>query len=63
MKLRVINMAVFGVWATLLFPGVLPVPAAQAASKVYQVGIVLPDDEWASSIVGLKEGMKALGYE
>ena len=33
------------------------------ASKTYRVGIVLPDDEWASSVVGLKEGMKALGYE
>lgn len=33
-----------------------------AASKPYQVGIVLPGDTWVSSIDGLKEGMKKLGY-
>ena len=35
---------------------------AAGAGKPYRVGIVLPDDEWASSVVGLKEGLKALGY-
>ncbi len=35
---------------------------AFSASHPYRVGIVLPGDPWASSIDGLKEGMKALGY-
>jgi ABC-type uncharacterized transport system substrate-binding protein len=32
------------------------------AAKQHRVAIVLPDEEWASSVVGLKEGMTALGY-
>ncbi len=59
MKLKAIKMAVFVAWLTLLLLGALSAPAA---SKVYQIGIVLPGDEWASSIDGLKEGMKKLGY-
>jgi len=34
----------------------------QAAAKPYRMGIVLPGDEWASSVDGLKEAMKAQGY-
>jgi putative ABC transport system substrate-binding protein len=34
----------------------------QAVNATYQIGIILPDDEWASSIDGLKDGMKSLGY-
>lgn len=60
MKLKAIKMTVFVAWVILLLLGVLSAPAA---SKVYQIGIVLPDDEWASSVFGLKEGMKGLGYE
>lgn len=62
MKTRIIQGAVFMALATALWHGDFTATVA-AASKVYQVGIVLPDDEWASSVVGLKEGMKALGYE
>jgi len=36
--------------------------ATSAASKPYRVGIMLPGDQWASSVDGLKEGMKGLGY-
>jgi len=62
MKTRMIQGAVFMTLATALWHGDFTATVA-AASKVYQVGIVLPDNEWASSVVGLKEGMKALGYE
>src|SRR3989304_2620746 len=62
MKTRMIQGAVFMTLATALWHGDFTATVA-AASKVYRVGIVLPDDEWASSIVGRKEGMKALGYE
>ena len=36
-----------------------PVPSG---TKSYRVGIVLPGDEWLSSVEGMKEGMKTLGY-
>lgn len=36
--------------------------SAWAASKPYRVGIMLPGDQWASSVDGFKEGMKRLGY-
>jgi putative ABC transport system substrate-binding protein len=36
--------------------------ATPAASTPYRVGIMLPGDQWASSVDGLKEGMKGLGY-
>ena len=62
MKTRLIKRPVFIALATTLWLGDFTATMA-AASKVYHVGIVLPDDEWASSVVGLKEGMKALGYE
>ena len=35
---------------------------AHAAAKPYRLGIVLPGDEWVSSVDGLKEAMKAQGY-
>lgn len=35
---------------------------AFSASPPYRIGIVLPGDQWESSIDGLKEGMKTLGY-
>ena len=37
----------------------LPAPAA---GEPYRVGIVLPGDQWAAGVDGLKEGMKSLGY-
>ena len=41
----------------------LLVPLASASQgKPYRVGILLPGDQWASSVDGLKEGMKALRY-
>jgi putative ABC transport system substrate-binding protein len=41
----------------------LLVPLASAAQgKPYRVGILLPGDQWASSVDGFKEGMKALRY-
>lgn len=33
-----------------------------AASKTHRIGVVLPGDHWTSSVEGLKEGMKRLGY-
>lgn len=51
---RQIMSAIFGL---LLLP--LPV---HGASKPYRVGIMLPGDQWASSVDGFKEGMKGLGY-
>jgi putative tryptophan/tyrosine transport system substrate-binding protein len=36
--------------------------ATGAGAKPYRVGIVLPGDEWASSVDGVKEGLKAQGY-
>ncbi len=47
-------------WALVLL--ILSPLYAVAANKPYNVGIVLPGDEWASSVDGLKEGMKKLGY-
>lgn len=38
----------------------LPLPL-RAASKPFRIGVMLPGDEWASSVNGLKEGMKGLG--
>jgi putative ABC transport system substrate-binding protein len=38
------------------------VPAALAASKLFRVAIILPGDEWASSVEGLKDGLAALQY-
>jgi putative ABC transport system substrate-binding protein len=37
-------------------------PEAPGASKTFRVAIILPGDEWASSVEGLKEGLKALQY-
>lgn len=39
----------------------LPLPV-RAASRPYRIGIMLPGDQWASSVDGFKEGMKGLGY-
>lgn len=36
--------------------------ASSAEGKPYRVGIMLPGDQWASSVEGFKEGMKRLGY-
>jgi putative ABC transport system substrate-binding protein len=36
--------------------------ASSAEGKPYRVGVVLPGDTWASSVEGLKEGMKGIGY-
>ncbi|MGH7774349.1 MAG: ABC transporter substrate-binding protein [Candidatus Binatia bacterium] len=47
--------------ALFLFLFMLPL-TSWAASKPYRVGIVLPGDEWLSSVEGFKEGMKGLGY-
>ena len=52
-------------WTALgfaLFVGLLCCSSVFAASKIYRVGIVLPDDEWSSSVTGLKDGLKSLGY-
>jgi putative ABC transport system substrate-binding protein len=38
-------------------------PAARAAGpKPYRVAVLLPGDQWASGVEGLKAGMEALGY-
>lgn len=47
--------------AVFLFLFLTPL-SSLAASKPQRVGIVLPDDEWLSSVEGFKEGMKGLGY-
>jgi putative ABC transport system substrate-binding protein len=39
----------------------LPIAAASGA-KPYRIGIVLPGDQWAGAVDGLKEGMRGLGY-
>lgn len=36
--------------------------SAGADTRPYRVGIVLPGDQWTSSIEGFKEGMRELGY-
>jgi putative ABC transport system substrate-binding protein len=36
--------------------------AVSAEGKPYRIGVVLPGDTWASSVEGLKEGMKGLRY-
>lgn len=36
--------------------------ASVVAGKVYRIGVVLPGDHWISSVDGLKEGLKPLGY-
>lgn len=38
------------------------VTLATAAAKPPRIGVVLPGDEWASGVDGLRDGMKALGY-
>lgn len=45
--------------AAIAFPGSVAVAAGE---KVHRIGVVLPGDHWVSSIDGLKEGMKQLGY-
>jgi ABC-type uncharacterized transport system substrate-binding protein len=37
-------------------------PTALAAAKPFRVAILLPGDEWASAVEGLKDGLKALQY-
>lgn len=49
------------IFIAFLFFLLMPL-SASAASKPYRIGIMLPGDEWASSVDGLKEGMKGLGY-
>lgn len=36
--------------------------SAGADTRPYRVGIVLPGDQWTSSIEGFKEGMREIGY-
>lgn len=47
-------------WVALLTAAPMG-PGAEAAGP-FRVGIVLPGDQWASGVEGLKEGMRALGY-
>lgn len=47
--------------AFLLALLLIPIAAA-AGEKPYRIGIILPGDQWASGVDGLKEGMRALGY-
>jgi len=51
-----------GVVALLLVLFLIPMVAATAANKPYRIGIVLPGDQWASGIDGLKDGMQGLGF-
>ena len=41
---------------------ILSVALPASAARPYRVGIMLPGDEWLSSVDGFKEGMKELGY-
>jgi putative tryptophan/tyrosine transport system substrate-binding protein len=45
-----------------MFTLFLSVASAFAMDKSYRVAILLPGDEWVSSVDGLKEGMSALRY-
>jgi putative ABC transport system substrate-binding protein len=45
----------------ILLAGIGCTNLALAAGKPYRVAILLPNDEWASSMDGLKEGLKSLG--
>jgi putative ABC transport system substrate-binding protein len=45
-----------------IFLALLFIPMAAAGEKPYRIGVVLPGDQWASGVDGLKEGMRGLGY-
>lgn len=54
---RISNLVVMALFTNVLFTG-----TALASGKPARVAILLPGDEWAKSVDGLKEGMKELGY-
>jgi putative ABC transport system substrate-binding protein len=37
-------------------------PMAAAGAKPYRIGVVLPGNQWASGVDGLKEGIQGFGY-
>lgn len=54
-----IHRVIVAALLTVTLPGSF---ATAAGGKVHRIGVVLPGDHWISSIDGLKEGMKPLGY-
>lgn len=56
------NVRIVGRLTLAIIISLLIANFALAAEKSYRIGVVLPDGNFVSSVEGLREGMKGLGY-